>query len=57
MDRNSTNDCTKVRNLDDATQNRELTEAELDFVSGGATGRRIEMPVRIPTPVGNASAI
>jgi hypothetical protein len=38
MARNSTNDRndTKVRNLDHATQNRELTEAELDAVSGGS---------------------
>jgi hypothetical protein len=37
MDHNRTNDRNdaKVRNLDDAAQNRELTEAELDFVSGG----------------------
>jgi hypothetical protein len=37
MDRNSPNNRNdaRVRNLDDAAQNRELTEAELDFVSGG----------------------
>jgi hypothetical protein len=35
MARNSTNDWTKVPNLDDATQNRELTEAEMNAVAGG----------------------
>ena len=37
MARNSTNDrnATTIRNLDYAAQARELTEAELDSVSGG----------------------
>jgi len=45
-----------------------LTSAELDYVSGGivaprdpstgmATGRRVEKPIRITTPVGTDSAI
>lgn len=39
---------------------RELTEAELSCVAGGsstghATGRRIEKPIEITTPVGTAS--
>jgi hypothetical protein len=48
---NRTNDDNLV-----GTRARELTEAELAYVSGGATGRRIQKPIRWMTPVGTASA-
>jgi hypothetical protein len=51
VDVNRTND----DNLVD-TQARELTEAELAYVSGGATGRRIQKPIWFMSPVGTASA-
>ena len=35
----------------------ELTEDEMARVSGGATGRRIEKPIMIITPVGTATSI
>lgn len=51
MDCKPTNDRHSFTALD--PQDRELTEAELDAVSGGhATGRRIEKPVMFVTPVG-----
>jgi len=55
MNRNSANDHQPFAAL--SAQACELTEAELDAVSGGATGRRMYKPIRITTPVGQASPI
>ena len=52
--------CMEDRNLvggGDRPQARELTDAELDAVQGGATGRRVEMPILFTIPVGVASTI
>jgi hypothetical protein len=35
----------------------ELTEDEMGRVSGGATGRRVEKPIEIITPVGSSGSI
>lgn len=54
MARNSTNDRNDtVRNLDHATQNRELTDTELDGVSGATT---VFLPMR-KSAGGSASGV
>jgi bacteriocin-like protein len=58
MARNGTNDRNDatVRNLDHAAQNRELTECELDSVSGGTIEiSSFSWGSRNPTTVGHTS--